>query len=313
MRDADKRQPVRHSQSACDNESGVKTCSLWRFRIADVERETDALAVEEPLQIFVQGKPFTITLRSPGQDVALAAGLLFTEGIVDRREDLAGIRQCREIDGNEVFAELSERRLEAVEPRLRQGLRVSRTSCGLCGRELVESAFVQTPPIDKPGRVSGELLQRCREQMEQAQTLFSQTGNTHAAALFASDGELIAIGEDVGRHNAMDKAIGAAFLAGSLSRVFLGFASSRASFEMVQKAARARVAVMGFTSGATSLAVDLAARTGMTLAAFVRPTRFAVYSCPERFAGEPLPADATPESEEDRRSCEMTTRNPKEG
>ncbi len=270
-------------------DSRFTTCGVVVERVCDgrTERGPDRVAVEEPLQIFIQNQPILVTLRTPGQDEALAAGLCLSEGYIDNLSDLTSITCCKD-SGNRVFIELTQERYEQVAHLLTRSPSLVRSSCALCGKQLVEDLSVSIAPVTRIERFHFDVLQRCREQLEDHQPLFAETGSTHAAGLFQVDGELLAFAEDVGRHNALDKAIGAAFLQGSLPQAALAFVSSRASFELVQKAARAGVAVLAATSGPTGMAVELANHTGLSLAAFVRPGRMNVYSGHFRFECENL-------------------------
>lgn len=255
---------------------------IERIRSGVAERVSDPLVLEEPLQVFIQDQPVMVTLRTPGDEKALAVGLALTEGFINRPEDIVSIKTCDNDPPQEVYIELTQEQFQSVHHRIESGNALSRTSCSQCGKQLVEDIEVEVPRITKSGSIVPEILQQCSEKMEASQQLFKLTGATHAAALFDIKGDLIACCEDAGRHNALDKTIGKTVQAGRLADVFVGFITSRASFEMVQKAARAGVAVLGAYSGTTDLSVHAAERWNLTLAAFVRPGRCNIYSCPER-------------------------------
>ncbi len=244
----------------------------------------DMLAVEEPLEIRVNGRNIAITMRTPGADDELAAGFLFTEGLIEDRSDIAALAQAQSnlVDlslarGAEVDLSGSERNFYMT------------SSCGVCGKasiQMLESACAVLP---RNGfRVDADLIHRLPGVLRDAQPVFGRTGGLHAAALFDMRGWLRLLREDVGRHNAVDKLVGAEFLAGRVplhDRILL--VSGRASFELVQKAVRAGIPVMAAVGAPSSLAVQTALRFGMTLLGFVREGRFNVYSAPERLAVAP--------------------------
>jgi FdhD protein len=241
----------------------------------------DHLAVEEPLEIRVGDEPLAVTMRTPGHDRELAAGFCFTEGIVKRADDLESVEVCKEADyGNVVIVRLSE---EAAAARRAETKRAQRqlymsSSCGLCGKASLDRIEQQVEPIAGRFTLARDVLMSLPDKMRAAQPTFDQTGGLHAAALFTPGGELRVLREDVGRHNAVDKVVGWALLSGQTPidpGVLL--VSGRASFEIMQKAAVAGVAFVAAVSAPSSLAVDFAARFGMTLVGFLRPGRVNVY------------------------------------
>ena len=260
------------------------------------ERE-DMLAVEEPLEIRIRpegpgGRPttFVITMRTPGNDEDLAAGLLFAEGVLERPSDLLALerptdpRIDRELRGNVLLATLSGD-AHARAARLRRGT-VMGSACGVCGKTSIENVIPSGElPLLSGFTVSPDFLYALPEKLRERQSIFSKTGGLHAAALFAADGRLVTVAEDIGRHNATDKLIGA-LLRGS--RLPLGesvlMVSGRAGFEIVQKAYRAGVPILASVSAPSSLAVELAETAGVTLVGFLRERRFNVYTRPERIA-----------------------------
>lgn len=245
----------------------------------------DLLAVEEPLEIRLGGRTVSITMRTPGNDFDLAAGFLFTEGIL---HDIAEIRDIhwshlpdgnpRQI-GNSVTVELNPG-IEVDLDRLSRHFYTT-SSCGVCGKASIEAIEVQGRPVlpRNAPLVRQEVIHRLPERLRQAQAVFERTGGLHAAALFTPEGELQLLREDIGRHNAVDKVIGAEMLAGHtpLSERFL-FVSSRASFELVQKAIAGGVPMLAAVGAPSSLAVETAQRFNMTLIGFVRDNRFNIYS-----------------------------------
>ena len=253
----------------------------------------DRLATEEPMEIRVVGpgeesQPVAVTMRTPGHDFELAVGFLRTEGIIHAFDDVATVRYCDMPEGEEQQFNIVTVDLRV--PYLPTG--PARTfginsSCGVCGKATLDQVELECPIIGPGPHVPASLIASLPHRLRQAQRLFEQTGGLHAAAVFDVAGELGCLREDVGRHNAVDKVVGHAFLANQLP---LGDAilqvSGRVSFEIVQKAAMAGIAVLTAVSAPSSLAVEAAARFGMTVAGFVRNGTFNVYSHPERIALE---------------------------
>jgi FdhD protein len=230
----------------------------------------DLIAVEEPLEIRVNGRPLSITMRTPGQDGELAAGFLFTEGILETRSDVLGI-ECKE---NRVTLTLAE----GVDPGAARNFYTT-SSCGVCGKASIESLHQAGCAMLPHASVSREVIHSLPDKLRATQSAFEHTGGLHGAALFDTSGNLEMVREDVGRHNAVDKLIGAAFLASSLplsNRILM--LSGRASFELVQKAVMAGIPIVAAVGAPSSLAVQTAQRFGMTLLGFVRNSRFNIYS-----------------------------------
>ena len=236
--------------------------------------ETDWVAVEAPLEIRLDDEPLVVTMRTPGRDRELAAGFLFTEGIVGGREQIEAIEPCAAplayAPDNVVFVRLSRgarRSREQVLKARREFTAVA--ACGLCGKARLEDIYQRLPEI-RPLACSIEQLRPLPGRMRVSQTLFERTGGLHAAALFDPGGELLGLEEDVGRHNAVDKLIGRFLLAGELplsDRILV--VSARAGFEIVQKALMAAVPVLASVGAASSLAVSLAKDGGMALYSFL--------------------------------------------
>lgn len=229
------------------------------------EKEEEVIA-EEPLSIRVQGKPYAVVMRTPGDEIAHVAGFSLGEGIVDSPEDLNDIAFCDGEDTNVVAVTLKAPRQEQIADIMDRREFVSQTSCGLCGKEIVKDLFQTIRPISDGVRIDIQQAYHCLETLSDYQPLRNKTRAAHAAALYASDGEQLTVAEDVGRHNALDKAVGRLFLDCTLKQASLLVLSSRISYELVQKAARARVPVILAVSRPTSLAVQLAAELNMTLA-----------------------------------------------
>ena len=259
------------------------------------EHRADLLAAEEPLEIRVDGTPLTVTMRTPGDDIDLAAGFLFTEGLLPRLDDVHEIRMC---DENAAAVTLKPGRTLAsgASPETATRSFLTTSACGVCGKDSIEaiktrSAFdVAADPV----RVSATVLAGLPDRLRAAQRVFSRTGGLHAAGLFAPDGTLLVLREDVGRHNAVDKVAGWALRGGLLplaGHVLL--VSGRASFELVQKAVMIGVPVLAAVSAPSSLAASLAEETGLTLVGFLRGATMNVYAGAQRvIAGASAPAAA---------------------
>lgn len=259
---------------------------VTRRRGSTPVRAEDCLVVEEPLEIRIGGRRFTATMRTPGHDELLARGLLFAEGLIADNDDIESMTQstpCREKTGeliNVVNVELFD---EGVVPaHLWERSLISNSSCGLCGKASVAAMTAQVSPLPAHRPFRADTLLTLPRQMRERQTLFAQTGGSHAAALFNRAGECLAVFEDIGRHNATDKLIGFALQSGLLNKSTLNdelalLVSGRASFEIVQKALVARIPVVCAVSAASSLAVELAAANNQTLIGFLRDDGFTIY------------------------------------
>ena len=257
---------------------------------------TDVLAAEEPLEIRVgygptgarEHRTLAITMRTPGHDFELAAGFLLTEGIIRGREELNGVIYCPDVTKEEerenvVRAELATS-VPIDLPRLERHFYTS-SSCGVCGKTSIDAVHASSCPVlpTNGPYLQASVVHELPERQRAAQEVFEQTGGLHAAALFSPTGELRLLREDVGRHNALDKAIGAALLNEQIplhDTVLL--VSGRASFELVQKAAVAGIPVLAAVGAPSSLAVQAAHNFGMTLLGFVRQQRYNIYSHPWR-------------------------------
>ncbi|MZE81150.1 formate dehydrogenase accessory sulfurtransferase FdhD [Streptomyces xinghaiensis] len=261
-----------------------------RIRDGAVSARPDTLVAEEPLEIRLGGKPLAITMRTPGDDFALAAGFLVSEGVLGRAEELTGIAYCAgaTADGGNTY--------NVVDVRLAPGVPVpsitlernvyTTSSCGLCGKASLDAVrtTARWPIADEPPvRVTPGVLAGLPERLRAAQRVFDRTGGLHAAGLFSPEGELLDLREDVGRHNAVDKLVGRALQDGRLplSRCVL-LVSGRASFELAQKAVMAGIPVLAAVSAPSSLAVDLAEEAGLTLVGFLRGASMNVYAGAER-------------------------------
>ena len=266
----------------------------------DFERE-DVLAVEEPLEIRIrsaQGGPvssFVTTMRTPGNDEELTAGLLFAEGVVESPADLIALERPAdpridpELKANVLIGTLSAEAFGRA-AGLRRGT-VMGSACGVCGKTSIENVIPSDrPPLESHLRVTPEFLYELPGRLRERQSVFTQTGGLHAAGLFSPDGTLEEVREDIGRHNATDKVVGTFLMRGQLplsNRILV--VSGRAGFEIVQKAFAAGIPIVASVSAPSSLAVALAETGGVTLIGFLRGRRFNVYANPHRVAGSVAP------------------------
>jgi FdhD protein len=254
----------------------------------DVRRKDDYLAAEEPLEIRVGNEPLSVTMRTPGHDLELAAGFLFTEGVIQQRNQLTALESPTQDYGskssNVIGVQLSPEAAPDMEKMRRHFFAAS--SCGICGKASIEAIRARALAAPNPDfRLDAEILVRLPEKLRSAQDVFERTGGLHAAALFNHAGELLVLREDIGRHNAVDKVIGWALLE---NRVPIAdsilLVSGRGGFEIVQKAIVAGLPVVASVSAPSSLAVQLARELRLTLIGFLRDRRFVIYSGEDRIA-----------------------------
>jgi len=256
--------------------------SIVRFKDQQATREDDLVVAEEPLEIFIDDEPYYVTMRLPGEELPLAAGLCHSEGIIDSIDDTLGVNYCQDISTNRINVYLAPARKEVAAAKLKQKRGTTYSSCGICGKEIVEDILVALIPIAKTVSIDFISLRRLQDVVRESQKIFHATGGTHAAGIFNAAGELLAFSEDVGRHNALDKAIGKVLFSGKKKDARIAVLSSRLSYEMVQKAARLGVEVLAGASAPTKLAIDLAKGVNLTLIGFLRKDRCNIYTCPER-------------------------------
>ncbi|MGV0794198.1 formate dehydrogenase accessory sulfurtransferase FdhD [Mycolicibacterium sp. XJ1819] len=255
----------------------------------DAVARPETLVVEEPLEIRVNGNPITVTMRTPGSDIELAQGFLLTEGVVGRREDVLTVRYCKGA-GPENLNTYNVLDVTLATDVAMPDLDVTRnfyttSSCGVCGKASLDAVQLISRhcPGDDPSVVAADTLSSLPARLRDAQKVFAATGGLHAAALFDVDGTQLAVREDIGRHNAVDKVIGWALEQNRIpltATVLL--VSGRVSFELTQKAVMAGIPVLAAVSAPSSLAVDLASQSGLTLVAFLRGESMNVYTRPDR-------------------------------
>jgi FdhD protein len=254
----------------------------------------DAVVTEEPLQLMLDGQPLSVVMRTPGQDLELALGLLFAEGIARSLDDVQLVRISAESDETAVAVAIDPSIVESNQvdvhlaraPRRRpERSMLASSACGVCGAVLIEDLRRDLTPLPKGPAVDATLLPRLLDRLRSGQGVFERTGGLHAAGLFDPAGELICLREDVGRHNAVDKVVGRMLIEGRLplSRSML-VVSGRAGYEIVQKSITAGIPVLAAVGAPSSLAVALAREFGQTLVGFLRGERFNVYASPERLA-----------------------------
>ena len=261
---------------------GLKTVDACRVATAGPGEpgvpEACEVAVEAPLTIEVADAGSYTLMCTPVETRALAVGFLFTEGMIERRDDILLLAECPDA------AHVLRVQLADASKAPERNLAVM-SACGLCGAMDIEERLAGLPRAGNSLCVPAERLRTVSQTVRQKQEMFSQSGGTHSAAIFAAEGEIISFAEDVGRHNALDKAIGKCVLEGRPTAGCGAALSGRASLEMVVKCARAGLEVASAVSAPTSLAIEAAARFGITLCAYVRGTRATIFTCPERIGG----------------------------
>ena len=264
----------------------LKLTGVTEWQDGSTKRVEDFLAAEEPLEIRFGRQSLGVTMRTPGHDHELVAGLLFTDGIISRREQLVSVSIAKQ------FSRTAAKQ-NHISVKLR-GVKISKTrtermysagsACGVCGKASIDAVRQKLPIRPEAfSRFDAQMLCGLPDRLRSEQSLFQRTGGLHAAALFNAAGQLIVLREDIGRHNAVDKVIGWAFLNGKLPlKQHICLVSGRGGFEIVQKALMAGVPLLASVSAPSSLAVQLAREMGMSLIGFLRGSRFVIYSGEER-------------------------------
>jgi FdhD protein len=266
----------------------VTTARVVAVRDGAAARRPDRLAAEEPMEIRAGGPgqeavSVAVTMRTPGNDFELAVGFLFTEGLMHSGDDVASVAYCELPDEEQQYNVVTVRLSRRFEPGSFQRNFYATSSCGVCGKASLDQVEVRCAPIGPGLSVADTVIVGLPDALREGQRIFQETGGLHAAGLFEPNGTLVALREDVGRHNAVDKLVGRGLLAGEVplsERILL--VSGRVSFEIVQKAAVAGLPLLCAVSAPSSLAVDAAERLGMTVVGFVRDGGFNVYAHPER-------------------------------
>lgn len=277
----------------------TKRAPATRIEVRDrtlpgIVRRPDTLAVEEPMEIRVDGAPLTITMRTPGDDFDLALGFLHGEGLITAGGDVARLMHCLDTDesGSPTYNVVDVTLADGVVLSEDRSRRFTTTSaCGVCGTSSIEALRTTSRYAvrDDATIVDPAVLVSLPARLRAVQKAFDSTGGVHAAGLFTADGDLLVVREDVGRHNAVDKVVGWALREGRVPLVgHVLVVSSRASFELTQKAYAAGIPVLAAVSAASSLAVDLASEAGMTLVGFLRPPHLTAYAGVERLVAPAL-------------------------
>ena len=268
----------------------LRSVDVVRVRGGARAAESDRAATEEPLEIRLHGHPFAVIMRTPGAERELAAGFLLAERVIDGADGLGTIAHCTDPGAdhpeNVVDVTLADGSAEGID-RLLAGRRqvMSNSSCGMCGRRTIESLASAAAPLRATWSVPAAAIAKLPAQLRSRQAVFDETGGLHAAGLFASDGRLVDVAEDVGRHNAVDKIVGRMLMRDALPLSdHLLCVSGRTSFEIVQKAIVAGIPIVAAVSAPSSLAIELAQEFGVTLVGFIRGDSFNIYAHAERIA-----------------------------
>ncbi len=273
--------------------SSVQNIHVTKINQEGVLTKPDLLAVEEPLEIRLgfgiaserEQKSLSVTMRTPGYDFELALGFLLTEGIISSGEQVESIKYCSTVKPEEVENVVRVELKPEVKLDFKKFQRhfYTSSSCGVCGKSSIDAIKVNGKAIDSDWAIPSSIIYSLPDKLRKAQHVFEHTGGLHASALFNQTGELIILREDVGRHNALDKVIGAMVLKKEVPlSTYLLMVSGRTSFELVQKAAVAGIPILAAVGAPSSLAVELAKETGMTLLGFVREEGFNIYCGEQR-------------------------------
>lgn len=259
-----------------------KSFEITRLKDGVVVKDKHDLICEEPLLIRIEGKPYSVIMRTPGDETFHAAGFCLAEGIVDDYTDFNTVGFCADMDSNVVEVTLRPERLKKVSSLLdRQGF-VSQTSCGICGKGIIDEISQILKPGDIKKKITPDEIRIASKKLVDTQQFYKKTRGSHAIVILDNDLEVMSIGEDVGRHNALDKAIGRVFMGRKLQDAYMAILTSRISFEMIQKANRAGIFFMLSRSRPTALAVELGRSLNMTLVCISDDTDILVFSGQDR-------------------------------
>lgn len=256
-----------------------RSVTAVRYTAGQPEASSETLTGEEALQIKINGSPYTITMRTPGQDRILTAGLLFTERVIQGREDLISLTEIpAAIGGHTLIVEAQVTQKSLAGKNLFNRSIASSASCGVCGKIELCDLHTPEPPLLSTAKLDVQFIPELLQQMQERQSTFERTGGSHAAAVFNIDGTLLSVKEDIGRHNAVDKVIGDLLLDNKLREASILFISGRISYEIAAKCAEASIPFLLAVSAPSSLAVDFCQRKGITLIGFCRANRATVYT-----------------------------------
>lgn len=266
------------SESKAQSKASIAVTSVDQWENGAVSHAQDYLAVEEPLEIRIGDRPISVTMRTPGHDLELTAGFLFTEGIISGRAELSEIEAAT---ANAVTAQIANG--ADLQLDLQRNF-FAASSCGICGKATIESVRVRgIKPVNSDFQIDPEVLCSLPQRLRESQAVFGRTGGLHAAAVFNAGGEMLVLREDIGRHNAVDKVVGWALLNDRIPlQDSVLMVSGRGGFEIAQKSLVAGIPVLASVSAPSSLAVQIAREFGMTMVGFLRGRRFVVYSAPSR-------------------------------
>jgi FdhD protein len=270
-----------------NGEGGIETCEVVLVRGGTPASGVERVVVEEPLEIRLAGQTIAVTMRTPGHDQELATGFLLAEGLIATARDLGRIHHCGK-PGEEGYGNVIDvlpapgTTIDVERLGLARRGTITTAACGVCGRRSVDDLLATCPPLPGGARFAGTLVSRLLARVSEQQRIFHATGGAHAAALATADGRIVALREDVGRHNAVDKVVGRTVLDAVDTSTMALVVSGRSSFEIVQKAARARIPLVVSVSAPSSLAVRAARQTNVTLVAFARGEAFNVYAARDR-------------------------------
>ena len=261
------------------------TRTVIEFKDRTSSERIQTLITEEPLSIRIDGEPYSVVMRTPGDEISHVAGFCLAEGLVDHPGDILTIGFCTENDANVATVTLTAERRKKVADLLERKGFVSQTSCGICGKSVIEDLRQVLSSMDVKTKITIDQAIDSVAQLSSCQVIYEKTRSAHAAMLFDAAFAPLSSAEDVGRHNALDKAIGKVFMTGDIKQAVAGVMSSRLSYELVQKAARARIEILIGISRPTALAVDLARSINMTIA-WARHGQLTVFSGKDRFLSD---------------------------
>lgn len=261
----------------------IKKSSAIRYSDDIAKASEETLTWEEALQIKINGRPYTVTMRSPGHDTVLAAGLLLSEGIITSADDIVDMKEVPTRQGDFNLSVDVELKPEVVlNKNIFTRSIASSASCGVCGKEDICDLVVPVTVNSSSRKLHGENIPEMLDRMRRHQDTFERSGGSHAASIFTVDGELLAVHEDIGRHNAVDKVIGELLLKNQLPQADVLLISGRVSYEIVAKCTKAQIPFLLAVSAPSSLAVEFCNNSGITLIGFCRDRRFTVYTHPEK-------------------------------
>ena len=241
---------------------------------------------EEPLLIRIEDRPYSVVMRTPGEEIPHVAGFCLGEGLVDEFDDFSTIGYCEQMDPNVVNVKLQPARQTKIGDLLKRQGFISQTSCGICGKEMIEDICQDLTPVTDKTAMNIQKVIACVDEIIHFQDFYRRTGGSHAAMLFDAELNVLSMAEDVGRHNALDKTIGKIFLNRHLAKARLAVLSSRISYELVQKAARAHLPILFSISRPTALAVELGQELNMTLACMGKESEMLIFCGEERLIRE---------------------------